>query len=204
MRFLRIRRFTQVSEKLLNLISTDIGRPVSDLKPRINVPQLGRDGPASGRYACSGASGRCRIWRDGGTLLRVRPYRTSENRIDGAVLQLIDIDQLKKTLEQVRHARDYASAIVETVREPLVVLDPELRIETANRAFFQTFRTSPEESLKRSVYEVGGGQFDFPKLRELTRACGQTGFRIDDVEIERDFERIGHKAVGKRAPDRAG
>ena len=191
---LRIRRFTQVSEKLLNLISTDIGRPVSDLRPRINLPQLQEiiekvvDTLAPDEREVQDREGR---WHS----LRVRPYRTSENRIDGAVIQLIDIDQLKKTLEQVRHARDYASAIVETVREPLIVLDSELRVETANRAFFQTFRTSPEENLKRPIFDVGGGQFDFPKLRDLLSRVAQTDSSIEDVEIERDFERVGRKTI---------
>jgi two-component system CheB/CheR fusion protein len=191
---LRIRRFTQVSEKLLNLISADIGRPVSDLQPRINLPQLEEiisqvvDTLAPDEREVQDREGR---WYS----LRVRPYRTSENRIEGAVLQLIDIDELKKTLEQVRHARDYASAIVETVREPLIVLGPELRIETANRAFFQTFRTSPEENLKKPIYEVGGGQFDFPKLRDLLNRVAKTDSIIEDVEIERNFERIGRKTI---------
>jgi PAS domain S-box-containing protein len=191
---LRIRRFTQVSEKLLNLISTDIGRPVSDLQPRINLPQLEEiisqvmETLTANEREVQDREGR---WYS----LRVRPYRTSENRIEGAVLQLIDIDELKKTLEQVKHARDYAAAIVETVREPLIVLDPELRIETANRAFFQTFRTSPEENLKKPIYEVGGGQFDFPKLRDLLGRAAQTDSSIEDVEIERNFERIGRKTI---------
>lgn len=55
--------------------------------------------------------------------------------------------------------------IVETVREPLVVLDSELRIQTANLAFFQTLLTSPEENLKKPIYEVGSGQFDFPGIK---------------------------------------
>ncbi|MFI5387242.1 MAG: CheR family methyltransferase, partial [Fimbriimonadales bacterium] len=191
---LRIRRFTQVSEKLLNLISTDIGRPVSDLKPRINAPDLEKmilqviETLAPDEREVQDQEGR---WYS----LRVRPYRTSENRIEGAVLQLIDVDQLKKTLDQVGLARDYASAIVETVREPLIVLDPELRIESANRAFFQVFRTSPEETLKRSVYEVGGGQFDLAKLRDLLARVAQTDSVIEGVEIERDFERIGRKTI---------
>ena len=191
---LRIRRFTQVSEKLLNLISTDIGRPVSDLQPRINLPQLEEiisqvvDTLAPDEREVQDREGR---WYS----LRVRPYRTSENRIEGAVLQLIDIDPAKKTLEQVRHARDYAAAIVETVREPLIVLDAELKIETANRAFFQTFRTSPEENLKKPIYEVGGGQFDFPKLRDLLTRAALTNSSIEDVEIERDFERIGRRTI---------
>jgi two-component system CheB/CheR fusion protein len=191
---LRIRRFTQVSEKLLNLIPTDIGRPVSDLQPRINVPQL--EEVISQVVETLVAEEREVQDREGRWYsLRVRPYRTSENRIEGAVLQLIDIDQAKKTLELVGHARDYAAAIVETVREPLIVLDQELRIETANRAFFQTFRTSPEENLKRSIYDVGGGQFDFPKLRDWLNRAGQTDAGIEDMEIERDFERIGRKTI---------
>jgi len=191
---LRIRRFTQVSEKLLNLISTDIGRPVSDLQPRINLPQL--EEIVSQVVATLAPDEREVQDREGRWYsLRVRPYRTSENRIEGAVLQLIDIDQAKKTLEQVGHARDYAAAIVETVREPLIVLDQELRIETANKAFFQTFRTSPEENLKKPIYEVGGGQFDFPQLRDLLHRVAQTEASIEDVEIERDFERIGRKTI---------
>ena len=149
-----------------------MGRPVSDLKPRINVPDLEEivrrvvDTLAS--YEAGGAA----IRTDGGTRFACALTARRDNRIDGAVLQLLDVDELKRTLEQVRRARDYASAIVETVREPLLVLDSQLRIETANRAFYQTFRTSPEESLKRSVYEVGGGQFDFPRLRELLDRVG--------------------------------
>jgi two-component system CheB/CheR fusion protein len=191
---LRIRRFTQVSEKLLNVISTDIGRPVSDLKPRINAPDLEDiirqviNTLVPDEREVQDQEGR---WYS----LRLRPYRTSDDRIEGAVLQLIDIDQLKKTLQEARRARDYASAIIETVREPLIVLDPELRIQTANRAFFQTFHTPPEESLNCSVYDVGGGQFDFPKLRSLLNLVAQTDAAIEDVQIERDFERIGRKTI---------
>ncbi|MBZ5583283.1 MAG: PAS domain-containing protein, partial [Acidobacteriia bacterium] len=191
---LRIRRFTQASEKLLKLIATDIGRPVSDLKPRINVPDLEDivrrvvETLASYEREVRDPEGR---WYS----LRVRPYRTTDNHIDGAVLQLLDIDQLKKSLEQVRRARDYASAIVQTVREPLLVLDSQFRIESANRAFFQTFKTSPEESLKRSIYEVGGGQFDFPELHHLLDDLVHSNSSVEDLELERDFERVGRRTM---------
>jgi two-component system CheB/CheR fusion protein len=191
---LRIRRFTQVSEKLLNLISTDIGRPVSDLKPRINEPQLERiirqvvDTLVPAEREVRDQEGR---WYS----LRVRPYRTSDDRIEGAVLQLIDIDESKKILEQVKRARDYASAIIETVREPLIVLDAELKIETANRAFYQTFLTSPEQSIDRSIYEAGGGQFNFPKLRAFLSRVAQADSNAEGVEMECEFEPIGHKTI---------
>ncbi len=191
---LHIRRFTQASEKLLKLIATDIGRPISDLKPRINIPGLEQivhgviDTLAPYEREVRDQDGR---WYS----LRVRPYRTSDNRIDGAVLQLLDVNELKRMLEQVRRARDYASAIVQTVREPLVVLDSKLRIETANPAFFQTFKTTPGESLKRSVYEAGGGQFDFPKLHHLLDRLAQGASGVEDVEVEHDFERIGRRTM---------
>jgi two-component system CheB/CheR fusion protein len=127
--------------------------------------------------------------------LRVRPYRTSDDRIEGAVLQLIDIDESKKILEQVKRARDYASAIIETVREPLIVLDAELKIETANRAFYQTFLTSPEQSIDRSIYEAGGGQFNFPKLRAFLSRVAQADSNAEGVEMECEFEPIGHKTI---------
>ena len=136
--------------------------------------------------------------------LRVRPYRTSENRIDGAVLQLIDVDELKQTLEQVRSARDYAAAIVETVREPLLVLGAELRIETANRSFFKRSGASPEESLgsrftrwaEASSTSPGcatcsaGGSRGIQRRGRGDRARFRAGWPQDDVV--------------ERAPDRAG
>ena len=191
---LRIRRFTQVSEKLLNLIPTDIGRPVSDLQPRIMVPRL----EEVLRQVINTLAPHEEEVRDQGGRwysLRVRPYRTSDNRIDGAVLQLVDIDELKKSLEQARLARDYASAILQTVREPLVVLDSQFRIETANRAFFQTFCTSPEESLKKPVYEAAGGRLDLPRLHYLLDRAARGDANIEDVEVERDFEELGRRTM---------
>ena len=191
---LRIRRFTQVSEKLLNLIATDIGRPVSDLQPRIKVPRLQEilrhvvDTLAPHEEEVQDLGGR---WYS----LRVRPYRTSDNHIDGAVLQLIDIDELKKSLEQARLARDYAAAILQTVREPLVVLDSQFRIESANRAFFETFQTSAEESFKKPVYEAAGGRLDFPQLHYLLDHAARGDTVIEDVELERDFEQLGRRTM---------
>ena len=86
-----------------------------------------------------------------------------ENKIDGAVLTWIDIDELKRSLEQIKESRDYAEAIVETVREPLLILDENLRVKTANRSFYQTFQTSPEETEDRLIFELGNRQWDIPR-----------------------------------------
>jgi two-component system CheB/CheR fusion protein len=139
---LRIRRFTPKAEIVLRLIASDVGRPISDLQPRINVPDLEpilREVLDSLRPYEQEVQDQEGNWH----VLRVRPYRTSDNRIDGAVIQLVDIGELKRTLESVREARDYAQAIVDTVRAPLVILSESWQIQDANRSFYNYFRTSP-------------------------------------------------------------
>src|SRR5205814_390794 len=100
-------------------------------------------------------------------LMRVRPYRTGDNRIDGAVLQLVDVTDLKRSLEEVRYARDYAEAIVNTVREPLVVLDEDLTIQDANPAFYDALRLSPNSAAGHNLFEVAQRRFDLPRVHTL-------------------------------------
>jgi two-component system CheB/CheR fusion protein len=73
--------------------------------------------------------------------MRIRPYKTLDNRIDGAVVALVDIDALKRSEVEIREARDYAEAIVRTARDPLLILSADLRVHTANEAFYQRFQS---------------------------------------------------------------
>ena len=78
-----------------------------------------------------------------GSKLYIRPYKTLDHKVGGAVLMFIDIDALKRREQEIKQSRDYAVSIVETVREPLLVLDGDLRVRTANRAFYQGFPGHP-------------------------------------------------------------
>ena len=93
---------------------------------------------------------------------QVLPYRTRDNRIEGVVITFSDV-----AAEALQEARLYAEAIVDTVREPLLVLDADLRVRSANRSFYETFRLSPEETVGRSLYELGDRELDVPRLRAL-------------------------------------
>ena len=116
--------------------------------------------------------------------MRVRPYRTADNRIDGTVLQLLDVSDLKRSMEEVRHARDYAQAIVNTVREPLVVLDQNLAIQNANRAFYDALDLTQGAALGQSVNQVARGRFDTLKVRTLFEQISSGSAQLNDVEIE--------------------
>jgi PAS domain S-box-containing protein len=93
------------------------------------------------------------------------------------------------------NGHSYADAIVQTVRQPLLVLDKDLRVKSANRAFCETFRVSPGETVGRLVYELGNGQWDIPKLRHFLEEILPQDGQIQHFEVEHDFPAIGRKTM---------
>ena len=77
------------------------------------------------------------------------PYRTSDHRIDGAILAFLDITDIRTMQEELRESRDFSFAIVETISQPILILDAEFKVQTANRAYFEAFRTAPPDTLGR-------------------------------------------------------
>jgi PAS domain S-box-containing protein len=92
-------------------------------------------------------------------------------------------------------ARTYAENIIETVREPLIVLDDNLKVISANKSFYQTFKVNPEETKGRFIYDLGNRQWDIPKLRELLKDILPSASTFENYEIEHNFETIGKKTM---------
>jgi two-component system CheB/CheR fusion protein len=186
-RDLKIRRFTPSMEPMLNLIDSDIGRPISDLKPNIGVPDL----PELLRGVVSGGSPAVREIEDPKGRwysLQASPYRVPDNKVDGALLVLLDIDAIKRS-------RDFAEAIVETVRQPLVVLTRDLRIQTVNQAFYDAFKVLKEETENRLIYDLGNGQWNIPQLRQALENVLPKAGEFRDFEVTHEFQSIGRKTM---------
>jgi PAS domain S-box-containing protein len=98
-------------------------------------------------------------------------------------------------IDAIKHARDYAEAIVETVRHPLVVLTRDLRVKSANQAFYETFRVSKGETEGHLIYDLGSGQWNIPKLREALEGVLPKGGSFQNFEVSHTFDRIGHKTM---------
>jgi len=127
--------------------------------------------------------------------MRILPYRTLENAIDGVVVTLVD-NTIQKTNEILAtEAKVFAENIIETVREPLIVLDKELRVMLANGSFYKTFRVKPKDTEKKLIYELGNGQWDIVKLRQLLEDILPKKTEFKDFEIVHDFPDIGHKRM---------
>ena len=85
--------------------------------------------------------------------------------------------------------QNYAQSIVDTVRDPLLIIDATMRVRSANRAFYQTFHVSPEETENRLIYELGNGQWDIPALRTLLEDVIPTSSEIGRASCR---ERVCH------------
>ena len=91
--------------------------------------------------------------------------------------------------------RSLEEAIVDTVREPLVVLDDALRVVVASRSFYRAFAVTPQDTEGRLFYELGNGQWDIPALRELLTAVIPHHTTIEEFEVEHDFPIIGRRTM---------
>ena len=191
---LRIRSFTPMAERLFNLISSDVGRPLSDIRVNLEIPNLEEmilevlETLNTKEQEVQTQSG---YWY----ALRIRPYRTAENQIEGVVMVLIDIDALKRSAASIETARNYAETIVESVPTPLMVLDADLQVNTANRALYETFQVSSSETVQDSWFEFATGPWNSPELRELLEDILVNNVEVNNFEIEQNFGRLGRKTL---------
>jgi len=127
--------------------------------------------------------------------LRIHPYRTTENVIDGVVILLVDIDALKRSAKTLESARNYAEAIVEAVPTPLVALNVDWQVNKANRAFYETFQVSPSQTSKISLFELENRQWNIPILRRLLEDVRVSDVQLINFELDHLFEPLGQKTL---------
>jgi two-component system CheB/CheR fusion protein len=190
---LRVKRFTPQARSVARLIDGDVGRPLADLATLLDYPDLLADAGsvlASLRPIEKPAAAPGGIWYT----VRIRPYRTARNAVEGLVVTFIDITETKRA-ERVQAARPLAESIVDAVREPLLVLDPTLRVVRANRSFYRVFLAKPAETEGRRVDELGGRQWSAPRLRGLLEATLRDGAPFEDFEVVSEFPHIGRRRM---------
>jgi signal transduction histidine kinase len=102
---------------------------------------------------------------------------------------------LRDSTGLLRQNHAYTESIVATVREPLLVLDKNLRVRTASDSFYQTYRAAPEETIGRLLYDLGNGQWNIPELRRLLEEILPQAIEVEEFEVEHEFEHIGKKTM---------
>lgn len=123
------------------------------------------------------------------------PIRDAAGAVVGVVLVFRDVTDRRRAERAVEDARAFAEGIVATVREPLVVLDAGLRVRTANRSFYETFRVTPAETEGRPLFEIGNRQWDVPRLRGLLEEILPRDSHFNDFEVDHHFEGLGRRTM---------
>jgi len=201
---LRIRRFTPPAQKLLNLLPGDVGRRLSEIRPNLNEDDLGKFAREAIENVVStekelqeNDSG---VWYQ----MRVRPYKTWDSKIDGAVISFENIDGFKRNVERLN---EYAAALIENAPNPTLVLDSSLLVVSANEAFRRKFGVTQKETDRRAIYDLGNGQWNIPRLRELLESVLPNNGRVENFEVRHDFPRLGPRIMmlsGRRIEPQAG
>lgn len=191
---LRIRRFTPAAQKIFNLINGDIGRPFSNVKHNLKVADLQKQ---IERTIYETAPQELEVQDEGEHwyALRIRPYKTPDNRIDGAVIVLSDIHETKLASEKIKRERNIAQSILETMDKPFLVLDENFHVRIANQQFYKIFQVSADEVLDKLIFNLSDGQWDFPELHTLVENILPQQNQMKDIEVTHEFKRIGERTL---------
>ncbi|MFW5973189.1 MAG: PAS domain S-box protein [Bacteroidota bacterium] len=190
----RIMRFTPRATEIFNIRPTDRGRPVSDITQRVGYGELADDA----RQVLERLTPVEREVQDEegrSYLTRVLPYRSTEDRIEGVVITFVDITERKAAEDALAKEKVYAENIVEALHEPLLVLTSDLRVRSANQAFYDHFNVRREETEGRRIYQLGNGQWDIPQFRTLLEDVLPDSRVFNDFEVRHTFDDIGERVM---------
>jgi len=191
---LRVKRFTSEAHRVSNLIASDAGRPLSDIASKLTTDRLLEY--AQDVLQTLVVKEREVQTTDGTWFaMRILPYWTAKNTIDGLVLTFLDITQMKKAELVVHAAQRFAASIVQTVREPLLVLDDQLRVVSANQSFYRAFQVTPREVEQQLLYHLCHGAWDIPDLRRLLEEILPNRTSFQDFVVDGMFPHIGRKVL---------
>jgi two-component system CheB/CheR fusion protein len=180
---LRLRRSTPAADKVMGLTHADLGRHVSEIRHALRFPAFEKTATevlATLRAREIEVQDRSNVWYS----MRLRPYRTEDDRIDGLVVVLFEIARLKRSFQEVERSRNFSRTIVEAVREPLLVLGADRRVLMANDAFLKTFHASRPALENRLVSELEPAGFRSAAFKRMLADALGRRLRRHDFEIE--------------------
>jgi len=198
---LHIKRFTHHATKVVNLISSDIGRPINHIATNLKYEKFFEDAKEVLRTL---VFKEIELQTNDGTWyqMRILPYRTTNNIIDGLVVTFTHIHKLKtayqeihKLNQEVQLAREYSDNIVDTVRDSLLILDKDLKVLSANRSFYKMFTTVSEKTVGKFIYDLQDSNWDIPELRKLLEEIIPANSFFEDYEVIYNFAKGGRKKL---------
>ncbi len=185
--------FNRAATIALGLTPAHVGRPPSDNGLLAEFKDLEKH---CARVIADGVSSRCEVAHEGRWfLLRVAPYTGRGEESAGVVLTLTNVTAFRASIDQAIYEREYTKAIFNTVSGPIVIVDADLRVQTANRAFYEMFQVSRDETQGVRLNELRNHKWDGPQLWALVKDAVSATAEFQPVEVEHDFALIGRRTL---------
>ena len=191
---LHIKRFTPQLSNVIKLIDTDVGRPISELVMNLDYRDLETDAQevlrtlAYREVAIPTYDGR---WY----LMRMMPYRTAQNVIDGLVITFVDITQQKQAEVSGLEAQTYAQSVIDMIHEGVVMLDAEMQVVSANRAFCRLFGQTEGALMGHSFFSLDHNPWDHAELTPLFERVLTSGEPLEALQLVHPFPQVGEVTV---------
>jgi two-component system CheB/CheR fusion protein len=189
----RIRRFTPKAEQVFKLIPGDIGRPISDISPSFDLDLDALISEVIESLRPQEHEVKDRQWR--WMRLQIRPYKTIDNRIDGAVITLVDIEALKQSLNVSEMALEHAKSIADTVPIPFFVLGGHLLVKSANPSFYDYFNISKEKNRFSFIDLLDTPRDQIQKLKKAMNETLSLNTPFYKIEIDHESLYSGHRKL---------
>jgi two-component system CheB/CheR fusion protein len=198
-----IRRFTPKATDIIHLEKSDIGRPIDHfalkITSKINLKKEVK------RVLDDLSTFENEVSTEDGSIyqLRIKPYRTIGNVIDGVVIIFQDITIIKKMeMERVKEKKKekekvigYYSKIIDTLTDSIILLDSDFSVIFVNQTFYNIFKFKSKETIGKKIYDLGNKQWDLPEFRELLGKILPKQTLITDYKVKHDFEGIGEREM---------
>jgi two-component system, chemotaxis family, CheB/CheR fusion protein len=191
---LNIRRFTKEATKLVKMRKSDIGRPISDIVSNLMYDKLMDDIQEvidTVTFKEIEIETNTSEWLSA----RIMPYKTSKNVIDGVLITFTNITKRKKETTNALDAFEFADSIVQSVRDPLLVLDQEMHVILANQSFYNNFKVEPQKTINHTIYDLGNKQWNLPSLKKLLSDILPKKTEVNNYIVEENFPNIGTRKI---------
>jgi two-component system CheB/CheR fusion protein len=195
---LNIRRFTAGVDRFVRVIQSDQGRALADLTTAFRGDVLIDE--ASGVIDTMTPCERDIQMKDGTwVFLRIRPYRTDNNAVDGLCITFLDIDTEKRDELARNRLRHFFQNIFDTFHNPVLVLNGDLKVIKANRRFYETFKTGATETENHHIYELGSGEWNQDRLRALLETVIPSREMVEEYRLTAELPGIGTRSFSVNA-----
>jgi PAS domain S-box-containing protein len=189
----KVARFNRAATDILGITPSDIGRRPCSLQALADVPEIEQ---VCTRVMADEVPSRHEL-RNGDRwfLVRICPYAGADRQVSGAVLAFTNVTAFRASLGQAIYEREFTKTILNTVIDPLVVLGDGLQVQTANRAFYDWFGVSREQTQGVALSDLGGHDWKASSLWSSLEAALSHNREFQTIEFEGAFPKVGRRTV---------